>query len=91
MLEPLQERISGLHCIGPLTQSVRPGISLVGTSDKAYTYLVAINPYKQVCKYESVAGNLQSLDTRRRVWHDLERRRLYVTVMYYSFFQASIY
>ena len=89
MLELLQERIGSLHCIGPLTQSVRPGISLVGTSGKAYTYLVATNPYKQVCKYGSVAGNLQSLDSRRRVWHDLERRRLYVIVIHYSFFQAS--
>ena len=36
MLELLQERIGSLHCIGPLTQSVRPGISLVGTSGKAH-------------------------------------------------------
>ena len=36
VLQDVQEIISSLHCIGPLTQSVRPGISLVG---KAYTYL----------------------------------------------------
>ena len=38
VLQDMQEVIGSLRCIGPLTQRVRPGISLVGTRGKACTY-----------------------------------------------------